>query len=452
MKSKVINHSFWTSILLCLLISSCIKQNITQVMTKKVIATTSETLEIHTLFTTSTQTTIDRYPTVTTTPPPSLTKSPTASSTPKPMPHIKIVYYNENSIYTFEAPDKQKELSNLRDGSGDVYNPEYMFLSRNGTRIIFMGENWPQTFVGIDAYNFTGGNLHTLLTPEQIAHLEQFADPYYGLGLWYFQWLPNSPNLLFTTGAYYVQSVGSTNNLFSLNVETGALKRIYKKGDGGYADPSPNGSMMTVTNQYSVTLALTNGKVIYKDVLSPDNSPMGQFIPNVVWASDSSKFGALIKSPEGVYVYLVDITSGESSEIVALDEDFEGILSPMIYFFADTRTGADSLPYIAGIEGNSLVKVLIMGKTTLISFSPSGQYYAFIQKENDYLFIGSINGDIIQVSKITIPIIFKWINNEQFVFLDNKSIQLGDIGGNTTTILMSESTIYNFDVVDLEFL
>jgi len=330
-----------------------------------------------------------------------------------------------------------------------------MYLSENGSKVIFLGENWPQTDVGIDVISFTGGKIRTLLTPDQISHLEQFSDPFYGLGIWYFRWIPNTPKMLFTTGGYFGQSVGSTDNLFSLNVETGALKRLFALWSGGFSKPSPNGQLMTLTQCGSVKLASISGNILYKDVVTYDRLSNKCYYPETIWKTDSSSFGLLVKSQNETIVWTVDTSTGKTTDLAHLDREFEGYLSPTFTCVADIRIGTDNpegFPYLVKIEGSSQIKVLKMGSSNFISFSPDGQHYAFYKNgdnTNASLYIGSLDGNIFRISEITIPHIFKWVNNLQFVFRNSNSIQLGDVGGNVTVITTSDTPFYNFDAVDI---
>jgi hypothetical protein len=137
------------------------------------------------------------------------------------------------------------------------------------------------------------------------------------------------------------------------------------------------------------------------------------------------------------------------------------VLSPSLDCIADPSLTGDSytsFPYFEPIAGSMNLRLLKMAGSTFISFSPDGKHFAFYKSDNrsaESLYIGSLDGQFACISIGSAKKYFRWINNSQFVYLLGKTIQLGDIGGNSVELFDSASgeiTIDGLlDAIDIDF-
>jgi Tol biopolymer transport system component len=388
---------------------------------------------------------------------PSLTTTLTVTTAPVAMPHLRVVYIDNNiySYWTIEPPSQPIQLLSNHHDLGSEYNPGYAQLSGNGNEIVFMGERCPQTNVGIDIISFKGGNIRTLLTPDQIAHLETLSDSSYICGIWKYSLVPGTSRMIFTTAGLFVQSEGPVSDLFSIDVETGVLRQLRSKDSGGIPELSPDGKKMTLTRCTSISLASINGSELYPNVISYTQWSYKCIYPNIVWAADSSAFGMLIQSEKNVTVLSVNASDGIATTLVTLEKDFEGVLSPTLDCIVDNRPDTESTdiyPYLVSLEGTTPLRLLKMGSSKFISFSPDGKHFAFSKEDNTSnptLYIGTLDGNVTKISEMRDSQLFRWINNLQFVYLKKDSIQLGDINGNSNLLALA-SGIW-FDAIDVDF-
>jgi hypothetical protein len=61
------------------------------------------------------------------------------------------------------------------------------------------------------------------------------------------------------------------------------------------------------------------------------------------------------------------------------------------------------------------------------------------------------SGSAFPIPGVLHPEWIHWINNSQYVYIQNNTLQLGDIGGKSTLITKANRSIVNFDAKDLDF-
>jgi hypothetical protein len=403
--------------------------------------------------------TVTGTPTVTVTPSPTATDTrtatATASPTPLPMPNLRLAFFADGGLWSVEPPSEP--ILALSHDSDPVrnYHPNTMMLSGDGGQITFIGYD---LLSSIDTVDFHGSNVRTLLTTEQVNHLLPPQEWIDHLGLWFGDWIPGTPRMLFSLRVWGLQSGWSpSDDLFWLDVGTGALIHLLENNDGGYPTASPDGGMIALAKCRSVSLASINGKILYPDIVETASEYSGCTTPDIVWATDSSGFGMLVPSNDSVIFYAIDASTGDASPPVLLPRDFNGVLSPSLDCVADSVPFEEpplGFPRLVPFEETDSLKHLVMGSAQFLSFSPDGKYYAFSGKGSGgtpTLYIGDLDQRIVSISAISEPWIIKWVNNRQFVFRISDTLRLGDVGGNSSVIAeLSQMSPY-FDALDLDF-
>jgi hypothetical protein len=250
------------------------------------------------------------------------------------------------------------------------------------------------------------------------------------------------------------------NNLIILDLDTGSVSRIFKAGDGGTPTPAPNGKSVVVSRYGSVFLSSNSGKTIIPNFIPKDYEPASMWgSTNIVWKPDSSRFGAVVPSADGkATLWSVDTVAVLSSTVGTIPDFYDGVLSPTLEFVGyTTESGGYSVnATISRMNGTEPI-LLASGRSWFDSFSPDGRYFIYYvgcgypndcsdSSKDKGFFLGSVDGVSFPISGRSL----KWINNSQFVYISNKSLRLGDIGGNYTELVHLDFLL-SFDAKDLDF-
>jgi hypothetical protein len=406
-------------------------------------------------------------PTETITPTPSPTPLPTAtptiSPTALPMPRLRILFYSlsEGSLMILDSTETPISLRPLVESPVDPSTSPIRF-SGDGDWIVFLGLG--ELFLNdrVFSVNADGTRFQTLLSGEKTNQLEIFSESVLELGIPNFALVPGTSKMLFTLEVVFVQgNQRLLYDLFSLDAKSGRLNRIFPIDKGGIPFPSPDGRKLALTRCETVFLTTINGKIIRPDILPISKIDNRCQDPAIVWAPDSSNFGAIVRSEKESLVWSVDSATGASTLLGNLEQKINGVLSPSLDCIADPSLTGDSytsFPYFEPIAGSMNLRLLKMAGSTFISFSPDGKHFAFYKSDNrsaESLYIGSLDGQFACISIGSAKKYFRWINNSQFVYLLGKTIQLGDIGGNSVELFDSASgeiTIDGLlDAIDIDF-
>jgi len=381
------------------------------------------------------------------------------------VPHIRVVYPDEGLFYTFEPPALPHQLVDELFGySGDALNPYDVKLSFDGERIVFLNAGYPNLAVEVIAMDFDGSNVQTLLSRTQINQME--ADMYdykFDTLIERITWIPQSHRLLFTTAgpATHFTVYESNSDLYTVNADTGHYSRLLKRGDGGIAVPSPDGRRIAIRKSDALSINSINGPFFFRDII-PDSIRFIHVDRNaIVWTKDSSRFGFILLGIEDATVYSADGITGEMSLLGSIPPYLRAVLSPTLQYVGLTDGNRTSLFSTDGKYQIQLTTEL----GCFLSFAPDGQHFAYSvgnppdnfsfscskSKTKLPVYIGSLEGKIIQIPYDINPEYFRWINDSQFVFINENQLLLGDTGGNITPITAVSGNISVFDVVDLDF-
>jgi hypothetical protein len=418
----------------------------------------------------------------------------TPTPTPISMPNLRVVFYTPDGIWRVDPPSSPVQIEEYRYISPDLFD---IRMSDDGYAFVYLlCSEWSETApcFGIYTMDYDGSNHRVLLSRSQIEVLENRPNPYLmdigeiGVDPWSVEWIPYTHRILFSTLVYCAESRrnGFNNNLFLLDVDTGILSRLFQRGEGGAAYPSPDGKKMVIENYESFFLASIGGRILIRDILLYSRFPtimIYTFYRNrtITWSADSSQFGIIIPSDfliedilsvetSPATIFSVDASTGIPKKAGVIEKYKYGVLSPTLEYVGYTIPGKeiyDRFSYdatISLIDGTSPI-LLAGGISHFHSFSPDGRYFSFStgcsidhytrnrppiyhcpsDVPEELFYVGSLDGELFQV-----PGEIQWINNSQFVYATNGSLRLGDVGGNWIEIAKAEE-IFIFDAKDLDF-
>jgi WD40-like Beta Propeller Repeat len=389
--------------------------------------------------------------------------TPTTTHTPIPIPNMRVIYFDNGTLMGVEPPAQPFKILETNRDPGNYIPMDYMQFSGDGKKIAFFGIVRLGLVMGMDVINFDGSGFKFMLTYEDIEGLEKVYDPDQNLfweGITSFNWVRGKSRLLFTTDyVFYNGNHWKFDNLFSIDADTGIILKLRSRDKGGFPSPSPDGKKLALSQCEAISLSLINGGILHEKVITFKMEDFQCNHPTVVWTPDSSRIGTLIPSGESVAVWSVDASTGIATILGNLEQNIESVLSPNLDCIADLSLGADSppgFPYLVPMEGSASVRLLKMGSSHFISFSPDGKHFAFSKDSsasNPTLYIGSLDDSVALLSQVQYPKLFHWVNNLQFVYFTYESIQLGDVYGNSTLLatITSSGEDWLFDAKDLDF-
>jgi hypothetical protein len=393
------------------------------------------------------------------------TASLTPASTTPPAPDLLVAYGTSEGIYLARPSSTPALLTT------DIL-PLQLFLPRDHSVVVYAADDPPGNGIPnlIGLISLAGGDSRVLLSASQLSSLENDA---VSVDL---AWIPNTHRMLFSTNSLDpANGLFPSNDLYSIDIDTGAVARIFTSGSGGQAAVSPDATKIAVSQCRKIFLASILGSVLFPEILSFDSYPEQCYGPSIVWKTDSSRFGTIVASGSSdVAVWLVDASTGEASASGVLSQFGQGMLSPTLEFVAYAHSG----PYFEAHPGSypatydpELVKVDGSGMTQLstgvggiIAFAPDGNHVAFYTDSpplsygtcdfslpRQKIYIGSPGGILIPVSGDNRSYLFQWINNSQFVYISGGyNLVLGDVEGHSTLITNSPDCITVFDAMDLD--
>lgn len=392
------------------------------------------------------------------TPTPSVAPTVTQTVAPSPtsVPHLRVVYISGGNPWIVEPPAPPVQLSAI----GSVYR---VYLSDDGAKVVYARYPSLSAPAEIRVVNTDGSGDHTLLTPAQVGALEAPGGALY-VDISTIGWIPGTHRMLLNTrGQFEGPGLSLYDDLFLLDADTGALTPLLAAGSGGNAVPSPDGTKMAIARATSVSLPRIDASDMHPDVITfPVVLTYSEyaFYPAIVWAADSSRFGAIIPSPEplgpspSAAIWSVDASTGAPSLLATISNFRYGVLSPTLDRIGFIRPGADSstdITYVSTLDEFSSLH-LATGAAGFYSFAPDGQHFAyFIGSSSLKVYIGSLGGGTVLVPGSLVRM-GRWINNSQFVYIlgpnASRTLQLGDVGGGSTLIATPTGDQTDYDAKD----
>jgi hypothetical protein len=391
---------------------------------------------------------------------PTASVAPTVTQTvvpsPTSAPHLRVVYISGGNPWIVEPPAAPVQLSAV----GSVYR---VYLSDDGAKVVYARYPSLSAPAEIRAVNTDGSGDHTLLTPAQVGALEAPGGALY-VDISTMEWIPNTHRMLLNTrGQFEGPGLSLYDDLFLLDADTGALTPLLAAGSVGNAVPSPDGTKMAIARATSVSLARIDASDMHPNVITfPAVLTYSEyaFYPAIVWAADSSRFGAIIPSPEplgpspSAAIWTVDASTGTPSLLATINNFRNGVLSPTLDRVGFIRPGADDSTdetYVSTLDESSSLH-LATGSAGFYSFAPDGQHFAyFVGSSPQKVYVGSLGGGTVLVPGSLVRM-GRWINNSQFVYIlgpnASRTLQLGDVGGGSTLIATPTGDQTDYDAKD----
>jgi hypothetical protein len=381
-------------------------------------------------------------PSETENPPLTATVSPTAAPSPTSEPHLRVVYISGGNPWIVAPPGAPVQLSAV----GSVNR---VYLSNDGARVVYTRYPSLSAPAEIRAVNTDASGDRVLLTSAQVGALEAPGSALY-VDIFSMVWIPSAHRMLLKTrGQFEGPGLQLYDDLFLLDADSGSLTPLLTAGNGGNAIPSPDGRKMAITRSTSVSLARIDASEMHANVITFTEVLTYSeyaFYPAIVWATDSSRFGAIIPSPEPLgpapsgAIWSVDASTGAPSLLSTINNFRNGVLSPSLDRVGFIRPGADASTdetYVSTLNESSSLH-LATGSAGVLSFAPDGQHFAYyVGSSPQQVYIGSLGGGPVLVPG-SIVRMGRWINNSQFVYIlgpnASRTLQLGDVGGGSTLI------------------
>jgi hypothetical protein len=415
--------------------------------------------------------------------------------TPSVNPNLLQTSTHENNITLTTTPNTinipnylgvypyQNALYILRPEIPTVMVTEYIdpiapiLISDDNQRIVFekLGLSGERE---INSVNSDGSENKTL---TQIDSIEQNDDPeFMGNDPYNLQWIPKTRKILFSTVYLRVGRPSSLyhRNLFTLDIDTGVINRIYSAGNGGEAWPSPDGEEIIITQRKSLFLASNKWTVLYKDIITYED--YDSMPSSIVWFSDSSRFGTIISKNNRHYswdnfqypfrantdatIWLMETSTGEPYLTKTINNFGSGLLSPTLEYIGYSLVGPNHElfeTHISSLRGSTNI-LLESNPSEFISFSKDGKHFAFtVDTQNNKecgngfyehnLFIGSVDGEKVLLKNKVLNGLIRWINESQFIYVNGLTLLIGDINGNSAQIGTLPGCIWNIEAKDIGF-
>jgi len=354
--------------------------------------------------------------------------------------------------------------------SGDATNA---YISFDGNLIAFFrspdGVNYQ-----LDAINYDGTNLHTMLSSSQIAALPR---PTYSVGLMPGQvaWIPGIHTLAMNFRAQFEgPGLAYTDTLYLVDGDTAAHTSFPMYTESWRFTYSPDGTQFIISKPQGMDLYDSSGTLVMADVVTHEFvNTASEFAWTAwpYWNSDSSAFavGVLPPQPWGddagqsvVYsatnmgaplpasIYTVMKYNGGFAQVT-----FDPLLIHAAYATPIGPLSDNNYAlHITTLDGVDDTIVSTGGINALPVWSPDGAYYIYSigYPPAEQVMLGSFTSSPLVLSAVSWLEQVEWIDNSRFVVSTHSggydSLLLGDITG-------SFSVIYNdpdpTDFASLEF-
>jgi hypothetical protein len=387
---------------------------------------------------------------------PAVTVPPAPSSTPTP--HLRVAFISGTNPWIVEPPAAPLQLSSAGSVDG-------VYLSSDGLRVVYTHRPVADGPAEVRVVNSDGSGDRALLTSAQVGALEAPGSALF-TDVNLLQWIPGTHRIFLSTrGQFEGPGLARNDDQFVIDTDSGTVTPVFTPGNGGDVHPSPDGTKMAVSRGTSVSVCSIDGTGMHSSVISfPVIITYSEYtyVPSVVWAGDSSRFGVIIPSPDPFAastngaIWMVDGASGAATNVSTLNGIFFlplGVLSPTLDRVGFIRPAADpSLKdsYVSALDGSAALHLGSDANTAVLSFAPDGQHFAYSVGAPATVFIGSLGGGTVAVPGSVMRL--AWINSSQFVFsqgtMSSWTLQLGNVSGAASLIASPAGDRTAFDAVE----
>lgn len=358
------------------------------------------------------------------TPSPSPSPLPTPTATPTP-PVLHIAYIETNDLWALEPGESPVRLT--RSGNlGDVR------VTSDGELIVYLVRDANFEFVELRAIGFDGAGDRLLLGADALAGLYPL-EGFLRYTLADFSLAPGTHRaFLNTRGVFEGPGLAKSDDLLSLDADSGALTRLLAPGQGGDFSLSPDGTQLAIVRPTSISFARSDGTDLRADVLTfslVQTFSEYFFYPRPSWslAGDAVMLAIpgenpFAESPAGT-IRLVPAAGGAPSVLASISGDLfrpQGeaqLISPdgttVAYLRAGAVSGEEELVLYRPGTGESFT--VASGTLQWKGWAPDSIHFAYTNGTGLDLFIGGI-GEPAQPLGSGAGL--RWIDDQQYLYLE----------------------------------
>ena len=350
--------------------------------------------------------------------------APTTPAPPSPIPptttapevRLHMVYTDGGLIMAQDAGGGMRRL-------GTADRVKKVLLTSDGTRVIFVRGTDDEYRRELWVINSDGTGERRLLSAEEI-HALHPPEPGVQFALSQVVVVPGTHSLLFNTWVLHEgPGLILSQDLFYLDVDTGALTRLLDRGEAGYEfSLSPDGRWLALGYPDAIDVARLEGAALrdlrrrvftFPVVLTYSEY---SFIPEVIWQTGAEAFGVVLPppdemapSPEPLRIWRVPMV-GAPTLLGEFPGGRFGQLSPDLAWVVVYRTDP---PILARSNGSDPRVIEARG---IGYWSPNSRFFAtFTETEPRALLIHRVDGP-----SVRIPLGgnegkgFRWISEDTF--------------------------------------
>ena len=315
--------------------------------------------------------------------------------------------------------------------------------------------------VSLWAVRFDGSRNHEVLSAADFGTLPLppgsavYADQVLAILPYQIEFLPGSSSVFFNT---YPQFDGPgfalNNDLWRVDLESGALNAILPAGEGGSFTLSPDGSQMALVTPNDISLVNSDGSnrrsgvLTYTEIYTYTESP---YYAAPRWDADGS-FLRLILPPQDslgdvnalstIYELPVDGSAAKVLGSLAVKPLSGAIFSPdlehILYAeMAGEVNDGNSAIKVAAYDGSDAIEI-VRGEYFLIDWAPDSLHFAYQSWSPAQIYLSSLNATASAPAELAQATLFNWVDAQRYLFISQGQpaweLQLGSLREESRTI------------------
>lgn len=385
------------------------------------------------------------------------------TETPAPQAgEVVVAYVAQGDVYLWTSEAGPQRLTT--DGGVDDVK-----LSPDGQLIALRREGhlW--------VINSDGSQARQLTDEETFSDIDfgDLADDVTGVGLYQMAWLPGTHSLIFNTmpRGNFVGLI-LTDDLWRADVDSGEVRNVLGRGEGGNFVVSPDGSQLALISPDSIDLLAADGSnrrnvLTYSPVLTYSEY---RYYASPVWAPDGGSLAIAIPPadpladpPQPTEIWRIDADDGSSQLLGAVDASgirslANVLISPVltqVAFLQEPQPGAAAELMLAPLDDQvGQATLYAQSVQELNGWSPDGAWFAFSPQgeATPALALGQPGAEARPIgSAERVATSLQWADGQHFVFvLQTESgwdIVLLDVQGNGELVAAVPGEAPALDVV-----
>jgi hypothetical protein len=392
-------------------------------------------------------------------PPAAVTPAPELPPTPVTPAPLRIAYTDAGNVWLLEEGGAPVQLT-MGGGAHSVR------ISSDGQRIAYLWSSTPSDHVELRAVNADGSAATTLLSAAALDALYPLPGGVIGWQLWHFEFIPNTHTIAFTTtGIPEFIGLHRSDDLLTVDADSGALTTLLPPGSGGTFAIAPDGSRIAIASPNAIGLVDADGSSHRPDLITyPTIITYSEFLfsPPLVWAPDSSAVGVVIPSDDplapspGGAVWRIPAAGGPAVMLSTLSGQLYfpqmsggSLLSPdlaRVVILRDTATPNIRQLILANADGTGEM-VYVTDDVQWAGWAPDSLHFVYGAGSPTSLVLGQVGGAPAPIGSGTS---LRWISATEFLYLTGSygswSLVRGGIGGASTTLVSPAGDFVAFDV------